>query len=127
MLNLLAKIFGASRAVSIYVALQRFGIPAVLGVGFLAVLGTVMYVSQPRAHEHVAFVVADVTGRQPLGSDSMGIILDLRLPDGSALRLTETEQALANAVTDIACLELRRFTDTGEARYRIKQQNICMN
>jgi hypothetical protein len=127
MLNLLSKIVGPNHAVSVYVALRRFGMPVLLGLGFLAVLGGIMLTSQPRHHEHVGYVTAQVVNRIDIGNASAGVVVDLALPDGGTLRITETEAVLVQEVTDTACLEHRRFTDNGEARYRIKPADLCID
>lgn len=126
MLDLLSSIFGPHRAVSIYVFLRSKGLILLALVGFVAIVSSLMILTGPREHEHVAFmtlpvVSAVVTGRNA----STGVVATLRLPDGETVAVTSTESNVAALVTDTACVEKRRFVDTGEARYRLKLLHNC--
>ncbi|MDA0963423.1 MAG: hypothetical protein O2898_10985 [Proteobacteria bacterium] len=126
MLDLLAKILGPSRAVSAYVALRRFGIPVALFIGFVAVFFLMVRVSHPDRMEHMAFVTAEVIALTPLTQDvNAGVWVDIRLPDGTEIRLTETEGAIAREIESVACLEQQRDAQTGEVSHRLRRLHRC--
>ena len=126
MLDLLAKILGPSRAVSAYVALRRFGIPVALFIGFVAVFFLMVRVSHPDRMEHMAFVTAEVIALTPLTQDpDAGVWVDIPLPDGTEIRLTETEGAIAREIESVACLEQQRDAQTGEVSHRLRRLHRC--
>jgi hypothetical protein len=126
MLNLLSSIFGPHRAVSIYVFLQNKGLILLALAGFVLIVSSLMILTGPREHEHVAFMTLPVVSAVPTGSNtSAGVIATLRLPGGETVAVTSTEGNMAAVVTDTACVEKRRFVDTGEARYRLKLLHHC--
>ena len=126
MLDFLARIFGPDRAVSVYVALRRFGIPVALFAGFLAVFLTIVTVSNPDRMEHLAYLEVDVIAVTPLTQDvNSGVFVDVRLPDGQILKLTETEGAISRELESVACLERRRDTETGEISHRLRRAHRC--
>lgn len=126
MLDLLAKIVGPDRAVSLYVAGRRFGIPVLFFLGFVAVFGVIVTLSDPDRMEHMAYLVVDVVEVTPLTQDiDSGVFVDVRLPDGEVLKLTETEGAIARELTDTACLEQRRDRETGEISHRLRRAHRC--
>lgn len=126
MLDLLAKILGPSRAVSAYVALRRFGIPVGLFIGFVVVFFVIIRVSHPDRMEHLTYLTADVVAVTPLTQDpNAGVWVDIRLPDGTELRLTETEGAISREIESVACLEALRDTQTGEVSHRLRRLHRC--
>ncbi len=126
MLDLLAKILGPSRAVSAYVALRRFGIPVGLFIGFVVVFFVIIRVSHPDRLEHLAYLTAEVIAVTPLTQDpNAGVWVDIRLPDGSEIRLTETEGAIAREIDTVACLEQQRDAQTGEVSHRLRRLHRC--
>ena len=128
MLDLLAKIFGPQRAVSIYVAIRRFWIPATLLLGFAVVFLFIVNVSDPDRMEHMAYLRVEVVEVTPLTQDiNSGVFVDVRLPDGEILKLTETEGAISRELTDVACLEQRRDRETGEISHRLRRAHRCAN
>ena len=79
MLDLLAKIFGPQRAVSIYVAIRRFWIPVALLLGFAAVFLFIVNVSDPDRMEHMAYLRVEVVEVTPLTQDiNSGVFVDVR-------------------------------------------------
>ncbi|MCF6234262.1 MAG: hypothetical protein L3J36_14355 [Rhodobacteraceae bacterium] len=128
MLNLLSSIFGPHRAVSVYVFLRSKGLILLALVGFVAIVSSMMILTGPREHEHVAFMTLPVVSAVSTGGNtSGGVIATLRLPDGETVAVTSTEANIAALVTDTACVEKRRFVDTGEARFRLKTLHHCAN
>ena len=126
MLKLLSGIFGPHRAVSIYVFLQNKGFILLALAGFVMIVSSLMILTGPREHEHVAFMTLPVVSAVATGSNtSAGVIATLRLPDGETVAVTSTEGTVAALVTDTAFVEKRRFVDTGEARYRLKPLHNC--
>lgn len=126
MLDFLAKILGPDRAVSVYLALKRFGIPVGLFVGFVTVFLVIVSLSNPNRMEHVAYLRVDVIDVTPLTQDiNSGVFIDVRLPDGEILKLTETEGAIARELTNVACLERRRDRETGEISHRLRRAHRC--
>lgn len=128
MLDLLSRIFGPHRAVSIYVFVQRRGLAVLAVVGFVTLISALFILNRPREHEPVAFLTLPVITAFPVGKDfSTGVIATLRLPDGESVRITSTEGPVALTVTQTACVEKRRFVDNGEFRYRLKMPRNCAN
>ncbi|WP_050931768.1 hypothetical protein [Aestuariivita boseongensis] len=126
MLDLLAKIFGPQRAVSVYVVIRRFWIPVALFFGFLAVFGFIVTASDPDRMEHIAYLRVEVVEVTPLTQDiNSGVFVDVRLPEGEVLKLTETEGAISRELTDVACLERRRDRETGEISHRLRRAHRC--
>ncbi len=127
MLDILAKIVGPSRAVSLYVLAKRFWVPVLLLIGFIAAVAIMFLTSDAERMEHVAYLEAEVIATTPLTTSNVGagVFVDVRLPDGSALKLTETEGAIARNMTDRACLEQQRDTKTGEMEYRLRLPHRC--
>ncbi|MFY9210380.1 MAG: hypothetical protein WAO69_04570 [Aestuariivita sp.] len=126
MLDVLAKILGPERAVTAWVNLRRFGLPVALFAGFLAVFFFIVTVSDPDRMEHVAYLRVEVINVTPLTQDiNSGVFVDVRLPDGTELKLTETEGAISRELSDIACLEQRRDTETGEISHRLRRAHRC--
>lgn len=127
MLDTLAKIVGPSRAVSLYVVAKRFGIPVLLLIGFIGAVTVMFATSDADRMEHVAYVEAEVIATKPLTTSNIGagMFVDVRLPDGSALKLTETEGAISRNLTDRACLERQRDTETGAMEYRLRLPHRC--
>lgn len=124
LLDLLSKLLGPHRAVSVYAFLKTWGI----GLAFAALtlgLGATLLLRGDDAPRHVAYLQAQVLKTTPLNNDErVGIIVDLRLPDGDTLRLTETEGLIASKLDDTACLEQRRAAD-GTDLYRLRQPHRC--
>ena len=82
--------------------------------------------SDPDRMEHMAYVRVEVVGITPLTQDpSSGVFVDVRLPDGEVLKLTETEGAISRELTDVACLEQRRDRQTGEISHRLRRAHRC--
>lgn len=126
MLDILAKIVGPNRAVSIYVALQRFGIPIALVAAFAIALALIIEISSAARMEHLAYVRARVVNMTPLTTDkSKGVFVDLVLPDGQELKLTETEGSISKSIKDTACVEERRDTRTGKVSFRLRLPHRC--
>lgn len=126
MLDFLAKILGPDRAISVYVASRRFGIPVACVIGFALVFWLMVDLSDPDRMEHVAYLQVDVIEVTPLMQDARsGVFIDVRLPDGGVLKLTETEGAIARELTDTACLEQRRDRETGEISHRLRRAHRC--
>lgn len=126
MLNLLSGIFGPHRAVSIYVFVQSKGLILLALAGFVTIVSTLMILTGPAKHEHVAFMALPVISVVSTGGSIVeGVIATLRLPDGESVTVTSTEGGISTLSTDTACVEKRRFVDTGEARYRLKPMHYC--
>ncbi|MCE8007346.1 hypothetical protein [Aestuariivita sp.] len=126
MLSLLAKILGPNRAVTAYVNIRRFGIPVGLVIGFAVMFWLIVRISNPDRMEHLAYIRADVIAVTPLMQDAnSGVFIDVRLPDGRELKLTEIEGAISNELGDMACLERRRDTVTEEISYRLRRLHRC--
>ena len=126
MLELLSKIIGPNRAVSLYVFFQRWGVIFGLVLGFVALLGTVIWLSSPDRFEHVAYIRAEVIATAPLVREGEpGLMVDLRLPDGETLQLTETEGTISGSLTNTACVEQRRDSDLGTILFRLRLPHRC--
>lgn len=126
MLDLLSRIFGPHRAVSIFVFLQTRGLIILAGAGFVAIVGMLLAFTGPGKHVPEAFLTLPVISTVPVGKDiSTGLIAIMRLPDGESVTVTTTEGEVAATVTATACVEKRRYVDTGEFRYRIKFPRYC--
>lgn len=126
MLDLLARAIGPQRAVSAYVFAQRWGIGILLGLGFVIVLTTLLLRTSSERLDHVAYVEASVTAVTPLKTQTeIGVIVDVLLPDGTVVRLTEVEGLISASLTDRACVEQRRNPDTGALHYRLRLPHRC--
>lgn len=126
MLDILAKILGPDRAVSAYVVLKRFGVPVGCVIGFGLVFWLIVFVSDPDRMEHIAYLEVEVIDVTPLTQDvNSGVFVDVRLPDGQVLKLTETEGAIARELTSVACLEQRRDRATGDISHRLRRAHRC--
>jgi hypothetical protein len=126
MLELLSKILGPNRAVSTYVFVQRWGIPLLLFAGFVLVMGGVVWRSAPDRYEHLAYLQAEVLQTAPLVREGTpGVMVEVRLPDGEVLQLTETEGTISASLTDTACVETRRDTETGALLHRLRLPFRC--
>jgi len=126
MLNILSKIFGPHRAVSIYVFLQNRGLMILVALVFLGGVAALLLLNAPRDHEHVAFVTLPVISSNiPGGQIKNGVIASVRLPDGTAVSIDTSDGTIAKTVTDTACVEQRRFVGTDEYRYRFKLPHNC--
>jgi len=126
MLDILSKVFGPHRAVSIFVFMQTRGLAVLLAIAFVAVVSSLLFLNRPREHEPVAFMTLPVITAVPVGKDfSTGVIATLRLPDGEIISVTSTEGPIAATVSATACVEKRRFVDNGEFRYRLKLLHNC--
>lgn len=128
LLDLLAKVIGPTRAVSVYIFLRTKGLAILAGLAFLAILGVLLARSDPDRLEHVAYITGAVQGTTPINNDVRnGVIVDLQLPDGEILRLTETEGLISGTIDDTACVEKRRHTKSGQAQYRLRLPHRCDN
>ena len=126
MLELLSKLIGSHRAVSVYVFLQTKGL-AVLGVaGLVTILTGLLLFGGDEAHEHEAYITVPVLSATAVNGDmSQGVITSVRLPDGSATSITSTEGEIAQTVGTTACIEKRIYVDSGNPRYRLKLPKYC--
>ncbi len=124
MLDLLAKLLGPHRAVTVYAFLQTRALAIVVVLALLAG-GALFALRGGDTLDHVAYIEARVLTTTPINGDRRnGIIADLRLPDGETLRLTETEGLIAGSLTDTACVELRRDR-SGAPAYRLRHPRRC--
>ncbi|WP_108861162.1 MULTISPECIES: hypothetical protein [Ruegeria] len=126
MLNVLSKLFGPHRAVSIYAFLKTWGLPVAGGVGLVAVAAGLLIFNDSGEHEHEAFMTVNVLSATPINGDlKNGVIASVRLPDGSATSVTSTDAPVSQTVGTTACIEKRVYVDSGEARYRFKLPRHC--
>ena len=125
MLDLLARLIGPSRAVSAYVAVQRFGIPVGLALGFAGILVWLFAFSHPDTKEHLSYLRVDVIEQSELGGGNHGILVDVRLPDGELVRLTESEGMISATLTETACVEALRAVADGSVQYRLRLPHRC--
>lgn len=124
MLDLLARLIGPHRAVSVYAFLKSWGL-ALAAILLLATAATVLVTRGGDGPTHVAYLRAEVLGTTPINGDRRnGIIAELRLPQGDILNLTETEGLIANNLGETACVELRRDSD-GSELYRLRRNHRC--
>ncbi|MBO9447750.1 hypothetical protein [Ruegeria sp. R14_0] len=126
MLNVLSKLFGPHRAVSIYAFAKTWGLPILGGVSLIIVAAGLLILNDSGEHEHEAFMTVDVLSATPINGDlKNGVIASVRLPDGSATSITSTEAPISQTVGTTACIEKRVYVDSGEARYRFKLPRHC--
>jgi Tfp pilus assembly protein PilZ len=122
----MSKIFGPHRAVSIYVFLQNRGLALLALAAFVIGVSALLILNRPEKHEHMAFLTVPVITTTSIGNQlKNGLIVTIRLPDGEALTVTTTEGEVAATVTATACVEKRRFVESGKFRYRIKLPHYC--
>ena len=126
MLDILTKLLGPHRAVSLYIFLQRRGLAIGLVIVFVAILGFILSRSDPDRMEHVAYHLAEVKGVEVINNNaSIGVYVSVELPDGTLLKLTETEGAISGAIVDTACVEQRRTANDGSDTYRLRRAHRC--
>ncbi len=119
MRNVLSKLFGPHRAVSIYAFAKTWGLPLLGGVGVIVVAAGLLILNDSGEHEHEAFLTVNVLSATPINGDlKNGVIASVRLPDGSATSISSTEAPISQTVGTTACIEKRVYVDSGEARYR---------
>lgn len=126
-LGLLMRTFGRNRALSVYVLTRRIGLGLLICVGLIA-FGSFLYWATLRDDRlvHVDYFRADVTAITPLNNDeNIGIIVDLTLPDGTAMRLVATESNITDDIDDFACVQHRRATESGKDSYRLRAMFRC--
>ena len=127
MLDVLSKLIGPHRAVSVYAFLHTRGAALVAAVLFAAILGGLLLFGKgEEPHEHEAFLTLEVLSLTALNGDLRnGALVSVRLPDGHATSITSTEGPVAASVTTTACVEKRVYVTSGEARYRLKLPQYC--
>lgn len=126
MLDLLSKIFGPHRAVSIFVFMQNRGAALLAGLAFVIGITALLMLNAPREHEHVAFVTLPIlTTNIPGNQIKNGLIASVRLADGTTVSISTSDVSVAKSVTDTACVEQRQFTGTAQFRYRLKLRQYC--
>lgn len=126
MLNILSKIFGPHRAVSIYAFLKTWGLLAVAVVGTVTIATALLVLNDDGTHEHDSFMTVAVLSATPVNGDlKNGVVASVRLPDGSATSINEPKEHVARTVGTTACVEKRVYVESGEARYRFKLPSLC--
>ena len=125
MLSILSRFVGPSRAVSVYVFFRQWW----LGFAFalvMALLVVFLVFRSAAGPEHVAYVRLPVVGTEALNGDERnGIFVNLLLPDGQNLKLTETEGLIAASISDTAGVEKLKTADTGAVSYRLRRPERC--
>ncbi|MCA0870898.1 hypothetical protein LCL97_08685 [Seohaeicola saemankumensis] len=125
-LTLLKRRLGPDRALNTYAFLYEYGLLILSGLGLAAALGAYVAWKRPSPHTHDAYVIARLIGTAPLPSEvgAQKTVLDLRLADGTPLRLVARNAQLTGTL-DSLCLERRRFVDTGALRFRVAPSHKC--
>ena len=125
MLPVLARILGPHRAVSVYAFLKQWGLGVVFVLGLVAILAG-LFLRGDGQRDHIAYVEAEVLEVTPLnGSEDFGVLVDLRLPDGHTLQLTETEGLITRALDGTACVEKLKGAGGHPFRYRLRREIRC--
>jgi hypothetical protein len=97
-----------------------------LVIAFVIVLGLILSRSDPEKLEHVAYHILDVKGVEVINNNkSIGVNVSVQLPDGTLLKLTDTEGAISGEIVDSACVQQRRNTDNGSDIYRLRRAYRC--
>ncbi|MGI9368787.1 MAG: hypothetical protein ACR2O2_08100 [Ruegeria sp.] len=126
MLNILSKIFGPHRAVSIYVFLKTKGLAIASVLVMLVIVSSLLLFSGDGEHEHHSYMTLPVLSATPInGNLKNGVIASVRLPDGTATSITSTEAEVSQTVGTSACVEKRIYENSGEFRYRFKLPHYC--
>ena len=126
MLEILSKLIGSHRAVSVYVFFQTKGLAIVAVLAMLAIVAGLLIMGGDERHEHEAFLTVPVLSATPINGDlDTGVIVSVRLPDGSATSITSTEGPVAKTVGTTACVEKRVYVESREPRYRLKLPKYC--
>lgn len=126
MLSVLTKLLGPSRAVSVYIFLQSWGIALALAFAFVIGMGVFLTLSAPSRLDHIAYVTADVTATTPINGDVRnGLLVDLRLPNGKILNLTETEGLISPKPGATACVQHQRHRGNGNDYFRLRLPHRC--
>lgn len=127
MLDILSKLLGPHRAVSVYAFFQTRGAILAAAALIIAILLTLFFFGKGEEdHEHEAFLTLDVLSAVAINGDfSKGAVVSVRLPDGHPTSITTTEGPIAAAITTTACVEKRVYVTSREARYRLKLPQHC--
>lgn len=127
MLDILSKLLGPHRAVSVYAFFQTRGAVLAAAALILAILLTLFFFGKgEEEHEHEAFLTLDVLSAVAVNGDlNKGAVVSVRLPDGHAISISTTDGPIANAITTTACVEKRVYVTSREARYRLKLPQHC--
>lgn len=126
MLDILTKLLGPHRAVSLYVFVHRRGLAIGLIIAFVAALGFIITRSDPERLEHVAYHLVEVKGVEVINNNkSIGVNFSVKLPDGTLLTLTDTEGAISGEIVDSACVQHRRNIENGSETYRLRRAYRC--
>ena len=127
-LGFLMRVFGRDRALSAYFLTRRIVLLSAIGATVVA-LGGFLYWATLRSDRlvHVAYFRADVTAIAPLNNDErVGVIVDIRLSDGTTVRLVATESHITKDIAETACVEHRKSTDSGKDSYRLRAMFRCV-
>lgn len=127
MLAIFSRLFGPARAVSLYLFIRQWW----LGFAFVGLMGLILallFAGSAGEPHHVAYFKTEVVSVEPLNVDvKNGVFVNLRLPDGKELQLTETEGLIAGSITDSACLEQLESPESGAVSYRLRRPERCEN
>lgn len=127
-LKTLKQMFGTAKATTIYVFFYRWAFLIVFMLLCSTLVATFFLYFKLPHHRHATYMTADVIGIVPLASNySSGIIVDARLPGGTAIRVTSTKGAITSSIIDTACVEQRQYDQTGTYFYRLRLPHFCNN
>ena len=126
-MRLLRRVFGDQGAISAYLILRRvgYGFAALLVIGVFAGLA-VFWPSGTEELELEGYELARVTQSEILDGDArFGVVANVLLSDGTSLRLVATQGAVAQEISDMACVEISRGLESGRAHYRLVRRSDC--
>lgn len=126
-MQLLRRLFGDTGALSAYLMLRRVGFALVLAVTGVAIAGAVyLLVPDEPELDHIGYQLAVVDRLEVLDGDArFGVVANVTLPDGKALRLVATKARVAQSVGDAACVEIQRNPATGQIHHRLVVLSDC--
>ncbi len=113
-------------ALKVYSVLYHWMWLFLSAIAFVVLAAAFFIYYKPEHHEHVRFELAEVLGIVPLPSEtsSQKVVIDMRLQTGEPMRLYSLSSTILGMI-DTVCVEVRRFKNSGEPRYRIATLQKC--
>ena len=123
---MLEKLFGPHRALSVHGFFHNWGLLFWVLPPFLTGLYFFIQFSGAK-HEHVAYVEADVLFSEVYATETDGFTASfiVKLPNGKEIKVQTESMSLSASIIDTACLEKRRYVDSGLIDYLLTGQKHC--
>lgn len=124
-LTILRPLFGPAKAATLTFVIREYSVLSLAALFFVGGSIALWLFSQPEPYLHDSYILADVTGIVPTGSNSGRVLVDVTLPGGPSLRLTTTSGQVIGSIIGTACVARARYIDSGSFRYRLVPMHNC--